>query len=160
MKYLEYLTIVLKHKWYVIVAGVKLKVPMSRLLLHDLSKFRPSEFFAYANKFCSKVSKGEDWYQTDCIKERIEKNFSIAWLHHQNRNDHHWQYWIRRGSVKELYEMPEECVREMIVDWKAAGKAYEGKWPDSTNWKWLDENINKLKLHPKTFGLVMKLTKE
>ena len=46
--------------------------------------------------------------------------------------------------------MPEVCVREMVADWFAAGKAYNGAWPDPTNLTWLKENRHRMQLHPTT----------
>jgi hypothetical protein len=112
----------------VFVVGRKLKVSYWRLLKHDLSKFTPAEFGRYARNF---YGKGDD-------------NFSLAWLHHQNRNDHHWEYWVNRTSYNQPRDgtipMPETAVREMVADWLAAGKVYNGKWPDLGNFVWFRQN--------------------
>jgi hypothetical protein len=42
-RYLRYLC---RHKWFVAVAGLHLGVGLWRLLIHDYSKFFPSEWLA------------------------------------------------------------------------------------------------------------------
>jgi hypothetical protein len=136
MKYLKHLYKVLLHKWYVFVVGRKLKVSYWRLLKHDLSKFSPVEFGRYARQF---YGKGDD-------------NFSLAWVHHQNRNDHHWEYWISRskhnnGRINGALPMPEMAIREMVADWLAAGKVYSGEWPDLHNFTWFRQNAPNMNMN-------------
>jgi len=40
----------------------------------------------------------------------------------------------------------------MILDWMAAARAYEGKWPDFKNWEWLNKNWGRItkNISPKT----------
>lgn len=96
------------HKYYIIVWGIRLNVPLWQLILHDCSKFCPIEFFGYLNK--------------ENKQSNIYKN---AWLHHQNHNKHHYQYWILREDGKSIpLPMPMNYVREMVCDWIAANKAY------------------------------------
>ena len=49
-RYRRYLSYVLRHKLYVLRAARKLGIPW-RGLVHDVSKFRPSEFIPYARYF-------------------------------------------------------------------------------------------------------------
>ncbi len=89
-RHIAYLKYVLRHKWFVLVAGRKTGAPVLRLLLHDLSKFRPSEWRPYAETFYG--HGGETMA------------FDAAWLKHQHRNDHHWQHWIlRQDDPEPLY---------------------------------------------------------
>jgi len=98
--HLLYLRYVLRHKWFVFVAGLFTGAPLWRLIVHDWSKFTPSEWFAYARFFYGKpraenpvYSAGvADRYAMD--RERRQHAFDVAWLHHQKRNKHHWQYWV------------------------------------------------------------------
>jgi hypothetical protein len=53
-------------------------------------------------------------------------------------------------------EMPEHFVREMIADWIGASRAYEGKWPKD-NWPWLAKNFSKVRVHPNTRLLLLKI---
>ena len=43
-----------KHKWAVLRAGLKLNVPIFRLIVHDWSKLTPIEWFAYTAYFFRK----------------------------------------------------------------------------------------------------------
>lgn len=129
-------------------------IPWHRILLHDMSKFHPKEFFGYARQF---YRDGQD-----------QLGFSKAWLHHQNVNDHHPEYFIMRGYHKKMdkepeyfepiffevsltatgkmakIKMPEVCMREMVADWIGAGITYGGT-ADMT--EWLEKNlISKLNL--------------
>jgi hypothetical protein len=142
MKLKHFIT-TLRHKWYVLVAGRRLKVSLWRLLRHDASKWSPAEFNPYARQFHG--DRGDP------------EGFEKAWLHHQNSNPHHWEHWISRsphvkGGDGGLIPMPVEDVREMVADWLAAGKVYAGKWPDLTNYTWFNENRHKMQMHPLTWA--------
>jgi len=121
---LRYLWSVLRHKWYVLVAGRRLgDIPLWRLIIHDWSKFMPAEFMHYARKFQGTVTP------------TVNQAFTIAWLHHENFNPHHPGYWIpRSGRFANIrLEMPETYVREMVADWMGASKTYTGSW-DMSDW--------------------------
>lgn len=143
-KYTKYL---LKHKWYVFKAGRKLKVPFLRLLLHDISKFRPSEFFAYMNQFYGKVLDPHD-----IKKFRREYKFDKAWLLHQKRNPHHYQYWTLIKDTGELVhiQIPQVVLREMVADWMGAGMAIHGK-DDLNDWFIMRESKIKESMHLHSF---------
>jgi hypothetical protein len=143
-KYLSYVT---RHKWFVLVAGLRTHAPLWRLLIHDWSKFLPSEWFAYANYFYNPPIAVTDPY--GLRRDKQSRAFDVAWLHHQHANPHHWQHWILRedsGDVK-ILEMPEHFVREMIADWMGAGRAITGKW-EAGEWYW--KNRKKIVLHDST----------
>ena len=119
-------------------------------IIHDLSKLLPSEFIPYANYFC-----GDN---NDIIRDKTgyykpydtgNKDFDFAWLLHQKRNKHHWQWWILpedEGGIK-ILDMPLEYRKEMLCDWRGAGKA-QG-YGDNTN-EWYEMNKNKMLLNPDT----------
>lgn len=122
------------------MAGDVLNVSFGRLLVHDLSKFKPSEWFPYAHTFYN--SDGSSRYEpTD--------DFNYAWLHHQKYNRHHWQYWMLQmdGGLEVCMKMPDKYVREMVADWAGAGKAITGKFEVDI---WYEKNKDNMKLHPKT----------
>lgn len=152
---IRYIRATIKHKKYVYKFGRELKVPILRLLKHDLSKFGISEVFGYSRHFYG--------------DKKDPHNFSLAWIHHQNTNPHHWEYWIPRTNhtldatmvPMEPYPMPETYVREMLADWLGASMSYEGKAPTSfTNWVWLKNNLHKMKLHPQTKKTLLKVASE
>jgi hypothetical protein len=113
-KHLQYLKYVLKHKYYVLVYGLKLGVPIYQLIIHDWTKFLPIEWFPYVNYFYG---------------EKNQYTFDMAWNHHQKRNPHHWQYWLlyRDDGSTEALEMPYRFILEMVADWCSAGKCITGK---------------------------------
>ena len=147
MKHLRYLNYVLRHKYFVFLAGLKTGAPVWRLLIHDWSKFTPAEWFPYVQKFYG-LGQGRATSEIGLAVLR-EANFDAAWLHHQHRNLHHWQHFLLReddGGTKAL-RMPESLVREMVADWCGAGRAITGKWEVS---KWYENNAHKMVLHPET----------
>lgn len=139
-RHLNYLFYVLRHKWFVLLASIKINAPLWMAIVHDLSKFMPSEWFPYANTF----------YAKDGSKRYVESpEFAHAWNHHQKQNKHHYQYYMitwDRGTTEPL-EMPDKYAREMVADWMGAGRAITGKWEV---WGWYDKNRNNIILHPKT----------
>jgi len=150
-KYLKYLNYVLRHKYYVFIECAKERI-LWRGLVHDLSKFLPSEFFPYANYFYgeegSDIRKGRDetgYYNAD---NTGDEKFDYAWLLHQKRNKHHWQYWVLpmdNGGFK-ILEMPLKYRKEMLCDWKGAGRA-QGT-PNTR--KWYEKNQFRMQLGSKT----------
>lgn len=115
--HLQYLWYVLLHKWYVYRAGVRLGVPRWRLLIHDWSKFLPSEWFPYVEHFYGPRLEG------DALRQ-LQARFNLAWLYHQRRNKHHWQYWTMRldDQGREITLIPPAMYAlEMLADWIGAG---------------------------------------
>lgn len=135
-RYINYFKFVVKHKWFVIKACLIIGGDLHlfwRCLLHDLSKFKPSEFIPYANTF----------YNADGTKKYEETTaFNIAWNAHQKCNKHHWQYWLLkmdRGDIIAL-DMPAIYINEMICDWLGAGRAINGKYDFNFSWYKMNEN--------------------
>jgi hypothetical protein len=144
MKHLQYLWYLLRHKWFVFYAGMFVThAPFWRLVVHDWSKFMPSEWFPYVEKFYG------DW-RTRAEKlpedDQMLAAFDRAWLHHIHLNAHHWQHWILReddGATKVL-QVPDAFLREMVADWMGAGRAITGKWEAKS---WYQRNKHKIQLH-------------
>lgn len=90
-------------------------------LLHDLSKYGPTEFWVGARYF--------QGYRSPNAAERIHKGYSEAWLHHKGRNKHHFEYWVdldsRSGNACAGMPMPTRYVVEMFCDRIAASRVYE-----------------------------------
>lgn len=131
-----------EHKVYVFRAGRRVGAPLWRLIIHDWSKFTPAELPHYARQFYGTKDDPTGWAK--------------AWVHHQNANPHHWEYWVTRsgaGVIKagEPVEMPDHFVREMVADWIGASRAYNGSYPGSFEaWPWYQQNFSKITLHPTT----------
>lgn len=125
-------------------AGVKLGVPHDQLVVHDMSKFSPDEFNAYAMHFQGGGAPDE---------------FALAWLHHLHFNEHHWQHFMfpdgfsPKGSRVEagVIPMPKHFALEMLADWQGASKAYTGS-DDMNDWLW--KNIPRISLHSTTAKFV------
>lgn len=112
---------------------------IKRGLLHDLSKYSPSEFIPGA-----KFYQGNRSPQT---REREVLGYSAAWLHHKGRNKHHFEYWSEVNAKGEriFIEMPDCYFAEMICDRVAASKIYlKEKYTDSAP---LDYYLNKTDLN-------------
>jgi hypothetical protein len=148
----KYAWLTIKHKWFVFCAGWQLfhclflwPSLLWRLIIHDLSKFSPQELPHYGRQFFGTKDDPE--------------GFIKCWVHHQNRNEHHWEYWIPRTGHNrctppypdnEPIEMPFGAFFEMACDWIGASRAYIGLWPQRGNWPWLTKNFDKIRVHPKT----------
>lgn len=162
MMYLKYLWYVVRHKWYVMLECFKVGL-IWRGLVHDMSKFLPDEFIAYARYFYGPKETGV----LDCPAggkdvpvvmwpEGVKAAFDLAWFKHQRRNVHHWEYWIHidKWCEKiEVIEMPRKHVLEMVCDWKGAGKAQGKKGKDECK-KWYLEKRDLMTFHPSTRDLV------
>lgn len=156
MPTLRYIWLTICHKWFVLLAGLRTKAPVWRLIIHDWTKFTPAEAPHYGRQFFGDKSD--------------PLGFSYAWLHHQRNNPHHWEYWIpitghNRGGYGDLepLPMPEWAVREMIADWMGASRAYEGQWPRSVaGWPWLQANLPAIKgrVHVETATLIDRVLSE
>lgn len=122
--HLKYLRYVLLHKLYVYAAGRLLSKLRGeyrwrlfwRLVFHDMSKFSRAEWSPYVDAFYRGPAEGE-------AKRLRQYRFNVAWLHHQHRNDHHWQHWILREDSGATLQMlpPAWCIDEMVADWIGAG---------------------------------------
>lgn len=150
----RYLQYVLRHKWYVFLWCCFYGIPLAGLV-HDLSKFRPREWFPYVDNFY-----GGPWpeqhhgdmrnvFGDKYTKAWVQRRFDEAWNHHQKANPHHWQYWLLRMDSGDTVclPMPDRYRREMLADWRGAGMAINGK-DDVRNWYL--KNRDKMHLHPDT----------
>ena len=113
-----------KHKNLVLVGCFKVGL-YRQGLLHDLSKYFPTEFLVGC-----KYYKG---YMSPNNAEREDKGYSSAWLHHKGRNKHHMEYWIDYAAEKDQgkehggmtgMKMPIRYVAEMFIDRISASKNY------------------------------------
>lgn len=139
----KYFILTIKHKWFVFLAGRKLNVTLWRLIKHDWSKFLPSELPHYGRQFFGPANDAS--------------GFALCWARHQNRHEHHWEYWVprtghSRGGLQDnvALAMHGQAIKEMMADWMGAGRAYEGKWPDFHNWTWVTEHLPEMNLHHRT----------
>lgn len=120
MKAVQHFKTITYHKWLVLKGCFAVGL-YKQGLLHDISKYGPTEFLV-----------GAKYYQGDRSPnnaEREEKGYSTAWLHHKGRNKHHYEYWVdysSRGGMTGV-PMPKKYIAEMIMDRIAASKVYLGE---------------------------------
>ncbi len=138
-----------RHRHQVIKNCYKAGILMQGLL-HDLSKYSPSEFFVGAKYYQGNRSPNE--------AEREAYGYSKAWMHHKGRNRHHFEYWTDYDpKTKELtpVEMPLKYVKEMFCDRVAASKIYLGdKYTDEAPINYFLKGKGRRLIHPKTSDLL------
>ena len=124
-------------------------------LLHDLSKYSPSEFLVGVKYY--------QGYRSPNNAEREAIGYSSAWLHHKGRNRHHYEYWIDY-STKEIKggmapaPMPEKYIVEMLMDRIAACKVYNGaNYTDAAPLTYYSKGRENAPIHPKTRELLERL---
>lgn len=156
MKYLKYLNYLLRHKWFVFLACARRGLFWLGII-HDWSKFLPDEFIPYARHFYghSGIKEGRD--ETGYYKPTNtgDKAFDFAWMLHQKRNKHHWQWWVlpeeQDGCI--VLKMLYPYSLEMVCDWIGAGRAQRTKGVQS----WYKRNGRKLQLHEATRACVERM---
>jgi len=120
--YWKYFLYVVEHKWNVFIEHLKIMQPIAGIT-HDLSKFLPSEFFPYAKFFYNK-NRTKEYKQSD----ESDENFQKGWCYHQNRNKHHWNYWVSITRKDEIIAipMPSKYIMQMIADWRGMSRKFGG----------------------------------
>jgi len=206
--YPRYLWQLLRHKWFVFVESCKLGIPLLGII-HDWSKFLPSEFIPYARYFYGNYKDAREIWKFlpaygGPTKEDVDAAFDVAWNLHQKRNKHHWQWWIlmnddstKRWDIQEVsignppilscdgkpvlwcehdggddaihtnankvlrgvcvllnkcqpLAMPDKYIREMLADWRGAGRAYGN--PDTMQW-YIKNRHNQI-MHEQTRAII------
>jgi len=151
LKHLKYARYIARHKFFVTMECFRQGIYL-RGLMHDASKFLPGEWLPYTNFFYGEKAKpvrdGTGYYKPT---DTGDQAFDFAWLLHQKRNDHHWQWWALcedNGNTKVL-PMSEGARLEMVCDWCGASKAQDyGGWEGVPGW--YETNKDKMQLHPDT----------
>lgn len=117
-------------------------------LLHDLSKYSPTEFLVGCRYYQGSRSPNN--------AEREVYGYSRAWLHHKGRNKHHFEYWtdytLEQNAVPMAgVKMPRKYVAEMLMDRIAASKVYNGAaYTDSFPLAYYLKGKNHYLMHPDT----------
>lgn len=138
---MSYLIFMLRHKWFVIVYGLKLGVPLWRLLVHDWDKISaPRTFRAFRRRFAG----GNDHY-----KMANDPDYQVAYhLHCNVRHKHHWQWWVSQldEGRERILEMDDASKREMLADWRSMGRIKN----EPHTWVWYQWYRPQMKVHPET----------
>jgi hypothetical protein len=137
---INYFWYVVRHKYYVYVAGRKLDCGIIQLLIHDLSKFSHDEWTPYVNRFYRGADNKSQFYK--------------ALMHHYASNPHHWNFWVDEITGRPN-SMPIYYIKEMVADWMGAGKVQTGRYDNVV--EWYSKNQNKIQLHPITRVIVENL---
>lgn len=151
---LRYALKTIRHKSLVFKYGLRTRAPLWRLLMHDWTKFTPSELPFYANRF---FGANDD-----------PLGFAQAWNHHHKYNRHHWEHWIPTTShilspmpAGMPLPMPEPIIREMVADWLAASIAYTGQHPATlADWEWFHKERQQMLLHDQTEAVLQRVLSE
>jgi len=154
----KYMSYVVRHKWYVGRECFKHHLYWQGIT-HDISKLLPSEFVPYANYFYGNYKK---FLKNGRIHAPGKNDaFDYAWLLHQKRNKHHWQWFLLQNDTDglRLLDMPDRYIVEMVCDWKGAGKAQGHKQPGELQ-QWYMANKDKMQLSEITRFKVEQLLEE
>ena len=134
-----------KHRWLVMLGCFRIGLYWQGLA-HDLSKYSPVEFF-----------NGAKYYQgnrSPNAREREDKGYSEAWIHHKGRNPHHYEYWTDLNRQTRRYEpipVPRKYLAEMIMDRRAACMTYEGKaYTSASPLAYHERSLERTLMHPET----------
>ena len=141
----KHIGLVIRHKHKVFIHCAKCGL-FFRGIVHDMSKFSPTELFESAKYF-----QGNRSPIGVC---RRATGVSYAWLHHKGRNKHHIEYWLDPDcSVTPL--MPYKYAVECVCDKIAATKTYLGNdyTPDKPMVHW-QKYGNKVNGNPKTMTFI------
>lgn len=152
MNILGHFKTITRHRHKVIYHCAKCGI-LWRGLLHDLSKYTPSEFIPGAKYYLGTRSPNE--------AERDDLGYSSAWLHHKGRNRHHFEYWTDY-NMKEKKVMPVKMpfvfVVEMFCDRVAASKIYQKEnYTDSHPLEYFLRAKATRVIHPETSDMLEKL---
>ena len=143
---------VTRHRHAVIKHCYKVGI-LKRGLLHDLSKYSPSEFLKGVMHFQGNRSPNE--------RERELNGHSLAWMHHKGRNKHHFEYWTDYNPTTkrvEPVEMPKIYLVEMFCDRVAASKIYAGKnYTDAMPYDYFARGKERRVIHKSTSDELEKL---
>ena len=141
----RHIGLVLRHKWAVFIHCARVGL-VWRGIVHDLSKFSPTELFESAKYFHGGRSPIGVCREVTGMSE--------AWLHHKGRNKHHIEYWLD-GDCEVTPLMPYQYAVECVCDKLAATKVYAGKnyTPDMALAHWLKHG-NKVEGNPKTMEFI------
>ena len=116
-------------------------------LLHDLSKYSPTEFLQGAKYWQGTRSPN--------AVAREKDGYSTAWMHHKGRNKHHYEYWTDLSlETKEsvAMPMPTRYMVESFIDRIAACKIYRGKdYQDGDGLAYLMRTEERKLLNPETY---------
>ncbi len=145
MKAWQHFKTITKHRLLVMSGCFKVGLYW-RGLVHDLSKYSPTEFLSGARYYQGNRSPN--------TAEREDKGYSEAWMHHKGRNKHHYEYWTDISRETRRYEslpMPRKYLVEMVMDRRAACMTYQGKdYTDGAALAYFRKSMERDRMHAQT----------
>lgn len=149
-RFLGHIGTVLTHKRNVRIACFKMGIYWQGLV-HDLSKFSPTEFVPSVRYYSGSFSPN--------AVDKVLNGLSTSWLHHKGRNKHHFEYWIDYTTgptpVIEGARMPIKYIAEMIADRYAACVAYnKDKYDKGDAWAYYNKNASYLAIDADTRAIL------
>ena len=149
MNFIKHFKTITHHKNLVMAGCFKIGL-YKQGLLHDLSKYTPTEFLAGCKYYQGNMSPNN--------AERLDKGYSAAWLHHKGRNKHHLDYWVDYsldGSGLAGMKMPVKYVCEMFIDRVSASKNYQKEaYRDDSALKYYQKSLDHYLIHEDTAALL------
>ena len=146
---LKHFLTITHHRHKVIANCFRAGIPI-RGLMHDLSKYSPTEFIPGAKYYQGNRSPNEG--------EREAYGYSKAWMHHKGRNRHHFEYWTDYDKITKRMKgvkMPRKYLIEMFCDRVAASKIYQGdKYTDRSALDYFLAAKARRIIHPETSDLL------
>ena len=145
MKAWQHFKTITYHRWLVCRGCFQVGLYWQGLT-HDLSKYTPTEFFVGAKYYQGNRSPNS--------AERVDKGYSVSWMHHKGRNRHHWEYWTDLNVAMGQYApvpMPRKFLVEMVMDRRAACMVYQGAdYTDASALTYLQKGVDRIRMHPQT----------
>lgn len=143
---IKHFNLISKHRFIVFRLCVKAGIPWQGLI-HDLSKYSPTEFWESAKFYNGKISP--------LILVKRQNGYSKAWLHHKGRNKHHPEYWYDPRAKIPTPLIPYKYTVELICDNLAAGMVYNGKdWENDTQLKYWETQKYKIPMNEQNKNMI------
>ena len=147
--FFKHLGVVTRHRFRVFLHCARCGIAW-RGLVHDLSKYSPTEFFESVKYYRC--------YRSPIGACREEIGYSRAWLHHKGRNRHHFEYWTDYNPYERKIcpvKMPTVFVKEMFCDRLAASKIYQGEnYTENHPIEYFMRGKPNRNIHPETSDLI------
>lgn len=143
MKFWKHLKTITRHRMLVLAGCFRVGLYWQGLV-HDLSKYSPTEFLVGVRYY--------QGYRSPNAAERAEKGYSESWMHHKGRNRHHYEYWSDMDMQTRTYvpvRMPRKYLAEQIMDRRAACMVYQGDaYTDASPYEYFITSREQALMHP------------
>lgn len=149
---IKHFRLITKHKLLVLKLCIKAGIPW-RGLVHDLSKYSPTEFWESVKYYNGNKSP--------ILACREQNGYSKAWLHHKGRNKHHIEYWTDYDLKDPYIIIPFKYACELVCDQQAAGMAYQGKnWTKEYELEYWNRRKDEIRVNEKIKKFIEKVHTE